>query len=97
MKKRLEHMEVKEKPKETARIRPEFRLYDTPENRILIEGEHMTFSYDGERKLFEDAGFAIQNKSRVAIVGENGAGKTTLLHLIADSVQEKPHSLTVFI
>lgn len=89
VKKRLEHMEVKEKPKETARIRPEFRLYDAPENRILIEGEHMTFSYDGERKLFEDAGFAIQNKSRVAIVGENGAGKTTLLHLIADSVQEK--------
>ena len=87
--KRLEHMEVKEKPKETARIRPEFRLSDAPENRIVIEGEHLTFSYDGERKLFQDAEFAVKNKSRVAVVGANGAGKTTLLHLIADSVQMK--------
>ena len=84
--KRIEHMEVKEKPKELPKIRPDFRLTNPPENPIVIRGEHITFGY-GERLLYADASFIIKNKSKVAILGDNGVGKTTLLNLIVDRNQ----------
>lgn len=79
---RIEHMEVKEKPKEPPKMRPDFRLTDPPENAVVIRGEDICFSYEDGREIFENASFQIRNRSRVAIVGENGAGKTTLLNLI---------------
>ena len=81
---RIEHMEVKEKPKEEAKIRPDFRLTDPPENRIIISGEQISFSYPDGTRIFRDAAFRIGRGERVAITGKNGAGKTTLLHLIRD-------------
>ena len=84
--KRIEHMEVKEKPRELPKIRPDFRLTNPPENPIVIRGEHITFGY-GEKLLYEDASFAIKNRSKVAILGENGVGKTTLLNMILDRKQ----------
>lgn len=79
---RIDAMEVKEKPRELPKIRPDFRLTDPPENRFVIRGEGISFAYGEGPELFRDASFQIANHSRVAIVGENGAGKTTLLHLI---------------
>lgn len=79
---RIEHMEVKEKPKEPPRMRPDFRLTNPPENAVVVRGEDICFSYEDGRAIFKDASFQIRNKNRVAVVGENGAGKTTLLNLI---------------
>ena len=84
--KRVEHMEVKEKPKELPGMRPDFRLTCPPENPIVIRGEHITFGYDG-KLLYDDTSFHIKNKSKVAILGDNGAGKTTLLNMIIASNQ----------
>ncbi len=80
--KRIEHMEVKEKPKEEPTARPDFRLTNPPKNPIVIRGEHISFSYN-ENVIFDDADFMIKNGSKVAILGGNGAGKTTLLELIS--------------
>lgn len=80
--KRLEHMEVKEKPKEEPTVRPDFRLTNPPRNPILIRGEHISFAYD-DHIILDDADFMIKNGSKVAILGGNGAGKTTLLELIS--------------
>ncbi len=80
---RLEHMEVKEKPKEEPTARPDFRLTNPPRNPIVIRGEHISFSYE-DNVIFDDADFMIKNGSKVALLGGNGAGKTTLLNLITD-------------
>ncbi len=85
--KRIAHMDVKEKPKEQAKIRPDFRLTNPPENRIVISGEHVNFSYGDGRMIYADASFSIRNGARVAVVGDNGAGKTTLLHLILQAYE----------
>ncbi len=92
---RLEHMEVKEKPRELPKIRPDFRLTDPPENAVVIRGEGISFSYENGREIFQDASFQIPNKSRVAIVGENGAGKTTLLNLIRQSLPLEKGSIYI--
>lgn len=93
--KRMEHMEVKEKPRDLARIRPDFRLTNPPQNRIVISGEHISFSYEAGRAVFTDASFQIRNGARIAIVGDNGAGKTTLLHLIAQAARGEKNGISV--
>ncbi|MBD5550777.1 MAG: ABC-F family ATP-binding cassette domain-containing protein [Lachnospiraceae bacterium] len=79
--KRIEHIEVREKPKAEARIRPDFRLTNPPENPIVIRGEHVSFGY-GDKLIFDDCSFVVHNRSKLAIIGDNGTGKTTLLDLI---------------
>ena len=92
---RIDAMEAKEKPQELPKIRPDFRLTDPPENRNVILGEGLCFAYEGGPVLFKDASFQIENKSRVAIVGDNGAGKTTLLHLICAAAGENSTGMWV--
>ena len=41
--------------------------------------EHLTKTY-GEKTLFEDADFIINEHDRIGLIGTNGAGKTTLLN-----------------
>ncbi len=79
---RMEHMEVKEKPRELPVIRPDFQLTDPPQNKIILEAEHLSFSYPNGRVIFDDAAFHLPRGSRTAVLGPNGAGKTTLFRLI---------------
>lgn len=84
--KRIEHMEVKDKPKEQPKIRPDFRLTNPPENKIIIEARNLNYAY-GDHVIFEKAEFAIKNHKRVALVGDNGSGKTTLFNLIKNGYE----------
>jgi macrolide transport system ATP-binding/permease protein len=79
--KRLERLEVKEKPREQPGIRLDFSLTDPPGNKIVISADKLSFSY-GSVPVFKDAGFCIANGMKTALWGENGTGKTTLLNLI---------------
>lgn len=88
VKKRIDHMEVKDKPKEEPKIRLNFKLTNPPENKILMEGKVISFSY-GSRTIFDEASFQILNHKKIAIVGPNGAGKTTLLNLIKRSDEKR--------
>lgn len=78
---RLEQLEVKEKPRETAQVRIDFSLTDPPANREIVTGSHITFRY-GKHLIFENASFSLPKGSKTALVGPNGAGKTTLMELI---------------
>ena len=44
--------------------------------------EHLTKTY-GEKTLFKDANFIINEHDRIGLIGTNGSGKTTLLNAIA--------------
>ena len=79
---RMEHMEVKERPRELPMIRPDFQLTDPPQNRIILQAEHLSFAYPNGRIIFDDTPFRLFRGSRTAILGQNGAGKTTLFRLI---------------
>lgn len=47
-----------------------------------IAFEHVSFSYDTDRKILDDINLSVKKGSTVAIVGESGAGKSTLVDLI---------------
>ena len=49
---------------------------------VLLEFEHLSFSYDKVNPLLQDINFKIHKGDMVSIVGRNGAGKSTLSKLI---------------
>jgi len=57
---------------------------------ISVEGLKVEF---GIKPLFSDAGFVVNERDRIALVGKNGAGKSTLLKIL--SRQEQPTAGTV--
>ena len=53
----------------------------------IINIEHITKRF-GDKFLFEDASFGVQEGDKIGIVGINGTGKSTLLKMIAG--EEEP-------
>ena len=47
---------------------------------ISVDGLTVEF---GDRALFKDISFVINDKDRIALMGKNGAGKSTLLKILA--------------
>ena len=84
IKKRIEHMDIKEKPRELPQMRPIFSLTDPPRNPIIIEAEQLSFSYPNGKEVFRNATFRLLRDSRTVLLGENGSGKTTLIRLILE-------------
>ncbi|MDO5716314.1 MAG: ABC-F family ATP-binding cassette domain-containing protein [Tissierellia bacterium] len=87
--KRIEQMEVKEKPKRSFVINPDFSLTNPPQNRIIAEATDFSFAYgkDKQHLIFDDTSFYLKRNHKTALVGANGTGKSTLLRLISNGHQ----------
>lgn len=79
--KRIEHLEVKEKPKEQESIKLDLQDANKIYSKILIEGRNIYKAF-GDKMIFENAEFSIYNASKIALIGPNGCGKTTLIKMI---------------
>lgn len=81
LKSRIDHLEVKEKPKaiKEINITVQENLKITSKN--LIEVKHLNL-LAGDKFLLKDANFKIRNGKKVALIGNNGCGKSTLLKAI---------------
>lgn len=82
--KRIEHLEVKEKPKKQENIKLDVADSNKLYSKIIIEGHNISKTF-GEKLIFNDAGFSIYNNSKVALTGPNGCGKSTLIKMIMDN------------
>lgn len=82
--KRMEHLEVKEKPREVPKVRPIFALTAPPQNQIIMEADKLSFAYPDGTEIFKNAVFRLPRGSRTVLLGENGSGKTTLIRLILE-------------
>jgi len=84
---RIRHLEVKEKPPKIEKIKLDIGDVQKIYSKVIIEGRGLNKSF-GEKIIFQDAEFKIENGAKVGLIGPNGCGKTTLLKMILN--QEPP-------
>jgi macrolide transport system ATP-binding/permease protein len=79
--KRIEHLEVKEKPKEQEGIKLDITDSNKLHSKIIIEGRNISKVF-GEKIILDNAEINIYNSSKVALIGPNGCGKSTFIKMI---------------
>lgn len=84
VKKRIEHLEVKEKPKKQEGIKLNIIDSSKLHSKIIIEGCNINKSF-GKKAIFNNAEFNIYNESKIALIGSNGCGKSTLIKMIMNN------------
>ena len=83
MKARLDHLEVKEKPKKIESIKLDALGNGELYSKIVISGKNIKKSF-GDKIIFDNAEFDIYNGTRTALIGPNGSGKSTLIKMILE-------------
>ena len=78
---RMEHMEVKEKPRALPEIKMKLGVTHPVEAKNALE-YRCAFLQAGSKTLLRDTGFVLPAGSRTALIGPNGCGKTTLLRTL---------------
>ena len=78
---RMEHLEVKEKPRALPEIKMKLGVTHPVEAKNALEFR-CTYLQAGGKTLLRDTGFALPTGSRTALIGPNGCGKTTLLRVL---------------
>lgn len=84
---RIQHLEVKEKPTKIEKIKLDIGDVQKIYSKVITEGKALNKSF-GEKVIFKDAQFHLENGAKVGLIGPNGCGKTTLLKMILN--QEPP-------
>ena len=60
----------------------------------IINIEHISKVF-GEKVIFDDASFGIEEYQKIGIIGKNGTGKSTLLKIAAGLVEPDEGSVTM--
>jgi ATPase subunit of ABC transporter with duplicated ATPase domains len=82
LRKRVEMLPVKERPKNRGRVYVDFEEGNQPISKVPIRVENLTLAPYG-RVLLKNASFTVAGGEKIAITGRNGCGKSSLLeHII---------------
>jgi len=84
---RIDHLEVKDKPKTEGQINIRVSKGKEIISKNVIEVKDLCLKV-GERALFENTSFKVKRGKKTALLGENGSGKTTLLKTILNYSSE---------
>ena len=83
---RMDHLEVKEKPRALPEITMKLGISHPVEARNALEFSCDTMQAGG-KTLLADTSFCLPAGSRTALIGPNGCGKTTLLRVLAGNAE----------
>lgn len=62
---------------------------------VIIRFSDVTYGYDEERPLLEEASFSVREDSKITLMGQNGAGKSTIFKMLTGNI--KPNEGAVHI
>ena len=93
MEKRIERMELVEKPQNEKKLPIHFEMKNRSAKRVLTI-EDLCFNYQN-KPMFSNACADIIFKEKVCLLGANGTGKTTLLNLILGKLSPTSGSIHI--
>jgi len=64
-------------------------------NEVILRFEDVTFEYQENKPLLEEASFSVRTGSKITLMGQNGAGKSTLFELIKKTLKPKKGTVSV--
>ena len=88
MESRLNHMEVKTRPREDIAITMALGASNRVSAKTILEVRYLSLRA-GDKLLLKNVSFRLPTGSRTALVGANGCGKTTLMRAIAAKAAEE--------
>ncbi len=53
---------------------------------VIIRFENVSYAYDGDYPVLDDANFSIRENSKITVMGQNGAGKSTIFKMILGEI-----------
>lgn len=62
---------------------------------MLLNVENISFFYESEKIIFNNANFSLDSGQILSIIGPNGAGKSTFLNCIVNLLQPKSGKITI--
>lgn len=87
LKSRIDHLEVKGKPKNISKTKVNIQEGMEIISKNLIEVKNLNL-FAGNKLLLDNASFKVKGGRKVGIIGDNGSGKTTLLKEIIGKQNE---------
>ncbi len=64
-------------------------------NEVILRFDDVTFEYEENKPLLDEASFSVRTGSKITLMGQNGAGKSTIFKMITGEL--KPKKGNVFI
>jgi ATP-binding cassette, subfamily F, member 3 len=62
---------------------------------VIIRFSGVTYGYDEEHPLLEEADFSVRENAKVTVMGQNGAGKSTIFKLITGGLKPKEGQISI--
>lgn len=62
---------------------------------VVIRFSDVTFGYDEERPLLEEASFSVREDAKIALMGQNGAGKSSIFKLLTGELNPQEGAVHV--
>ncbi len=59
----------------------------TNHGNVIISFDDVSFAYDANKPILEEASFSVRENSKFTIMGQNGAGKSTIFKLITKDIK----------
>ncbi len=54
---------------------------------VIIRFEKVSFGYDKENPILDEADFSVREDAKITVMGQNGAGKSTIFKLLAGALK----------
>ncbi len=64
-------------------------------NETIVSFDDVSFEFEHEKRLLEEASFSVRRGSKITLMGQNGAGKSTVLKLITGDLKPKSGAVNV--
>lgn len=64
-------------------------------NDVAVRFSEVTFEYDREKPILDEASFSLRQGTKITLMGQNGAGKSTIFKLITGELKPEEGSIYV--